>query len=187
MIASEFELASNLAHAFRTADNEDRLVFPSEVLLLLECFQAIWPHYAPIMRRVRTDHYDQITMSMQPGTSASFDDPLLAANAMACLMAQFDPEFEARRPSPADLLTHARRVRSFSSNIAGCARAVSRVLQALLVLRARPTMLHKRVLHYVLIERPLRRTDGALLARQARLRSVLDDMASSPRPFTTRL
>lgn len=171
-------LATALADAYRRADNEDRLVYPAEVLILLNVFQQLWPHYRAW---VWPSLYDQITISLQPG-HASYEDPQEGAQAMATLMDQLRPEFELRVHDPAELLRHARRVRALHSNISGCARAVARVLQALLAVRQPPSKPLRRLIHHFLVVRPLRRYDGLLSSFGDHFTASLAAIAAGKRP-----
>jgi len=183
---AELKLAEDVAIAFRQADNDDRLVFPSEVLLLLDCFDALWPHYHRVLMRTNPGLYDQITLSLQPGTMDSYPDPRDAASAMRHLMVDLRTGFDERRDAPEELIKHARRVRGYSSNVAGCARAVSRVLHSLLAYRQRPRAIYKRLPHALLVARPLRPARGALQHFESQLLGIVSGLTQPARPKTTR-
>jgi hypothetical protein len=175
----DFALATALADAYRRADNEDRLVYPAEVLSLLAVFLKLWPHYR---HAVWPSLHDQIAISLQPGIQASYEDPQEAAEAMAHLMAKLEPEFDVLATDPVALLRYARRVRAFTSNVSGCARAVARVLHALAQLRQPPSSLYRRLPHYFLVVRPLRRYDGLLSGFESDFRPSLQTIEAGERP-----
>lgn len=175
----DFALATLLANTYRCADNEDRLIYPAEVLILLDTFQKLWPHYRAVLW---PSLYDQIAISLQPGGNASYEDPQEAAHAMAVLMNRLQQEYELRADDPVELLRYARRVRNFHSNVSGCARAVARVLQALLNVRQTPTKPLRRLLHHFRVVRPLRRHDGLLSSLEDRFSASLAALAAGERP-----
>lgn len=174
----DIDLATALANAYRRADNEDRLIYPAEVLILLDAFQQLWPHYRAW---VWPSLHDQIAISLQPG-HASYEDPQEAAQAMAALMDRLRPEFELLAHDPAELLRHARRVRTLHSNISGCARAVARVLQVLLAVRQPPSRRLQRLVHHFRVVRPLRRYDGLLSSLADHFATSLAAIAAGERP-----
>lgn len=176
----DIALANALASAYRDADNEDRLIFPTEVLTLLDAFQQLWPYYRPL---VWPGLYDQIAVSLQPGLDATYEDPADAAQAMAALMIRLHAEFEARAHDPGELLRYARRVRLFHSNVSGCARAVARVLQALLAVRQAPAKPLRRLIHHLRIVRPLQRQDGLLSGLEGHFTATLAALAAGERPI----
>jgi hypothetical protein len=176
----DFDLARSLADAYRRADHEDRLIYPAEVLALLDAFQKLWPHYRNV---VWPSLHDQIAISLQPGINASYEDPQEAAQAMGGLMTRLHLEFDMRSHDPADLLRYARRVRLMTSNVAGCARAVARVLQTLLTVRQPPSKIPLRLFHYFRVVRPLQRTDGLLSSLEDHFSVSIAALAADKRPI----
>jgi hypothetical protein len=176
----DYALAATLADAYRRADHEDRLIYPTEVLALLDAFQMLWPYYRDV---VWPGLYDQIAISLQPGTQTSYEDPLEASQAMAVLMNQLHLEFEMRAHDPADLLRYARRVRLINSNVSGCARAVARVLHTLQKVRQPPSKPLHRVFHHFRVIRTLRRADGLLSGLEGRFTASVAAIAAGERPL----
>ncbi len=172
-------LATRLADAYRRADNEDRLVYPAEVLILLDAFSRLWLRYRAV---VWPGLYAEIAISLQPGIGDSYEDPQEAANAMAVLMDQLQQEFDLRSADPAEVLRYARRVRTLHSNVAGCARAVARVLQALLRVRQPPRQPFGRLVHYFRVARRLQPYDGLLSGLEGRFSEPLASIIAGVRP-----
>lgn len=172
-------LAAVLAETYRRADNEDRLVYPAEVLALLDAFEQLWPHYHALLW---PGLYAEIAISLQPGSSASYEDPRDAAHAMAILMNRLQQEFDSRAGDPAEQLRYARRVRALHSNVSGCARAVARVLQAMLGARRPPSKPLRRLVHHFLVVRRLRPYDGLLSSLEGHFSASLASIIAGERP-----
>lgn len=175
----DIALAAALASAYRDADNEDRLIYPAEVLALLDAFQQLWPHYRSLLW---PGLISEIAISLQPGSGASYEDPQEAAFAMAVLMNRLQQEFELRSADPAELLRYARRVRALHSNVSGCARAVARVLQAMLGARRPPSKPLRRLVHHFLVVRRLRPYDGLLSSLEGHFTASLASIIAGERP-----